>query len=101
MVKLSSGKEVCPFPRIVCTEDAKVCFNLLIGPLSLSVHLRVICGGEFDIVVEELCQFSGEGRCKLWASIRYQGIMESKSFEHIGEGKVWLLLLHLWFSNKG
>ena len=87
MVKLSSGKEVHPFLRIVCTEDVKVCFNLLIGLLSLSVHLRVICGGEFDIVVEELCQFSGEGRHKLWASIRYQGIMESKSFEHMVKKK--------------
>ena len=54
MVKLSSGKEVRPFPRVVGTEDLKICFNLLIGPFCLSVCLRVICSGEFDIVVEEL-----------------------------------------------
>ena len=54
MVKLSSGKEVCPFPRVVGTEDTKVCFNLLIGSFHLSICLRVIHGGEFDIVVEEL-----------------------------------------------
>ena len=55
MMKLSSGEEVCPFPRVVGTEDAKVCFDLLIGSFSLSICLRVIHSGEFDIVVEELC----------------------------------------------
>ena len=55
MVKLSSGKKVRPFPRVVGTEDTEICFNLLIGSLSLSVRLGVICGEEFDIVVEELC----------------------------------------------
>ena len=65
MVKLSGGKEIHPFLRVVGTKDAKVCFNFLIGLLGLSIYLRVICSGEFDIVVEELCQFSSKGRCKL------------------------------------
>ena len=55
MVKLSGGKEVCPFPRVVGAEDAKICFNFLIGLFSLSICLRVICSGKLDIVVEELC----------------------------------------------
>ena len=55
MMKLSGGKEVCPFPRVVGTEDAEIGFNLLIGLFGLSVCLRVICGGEFDVVVEEMC----------------------------------------------
>ena len=55
MMKLSSGKEVHPFPRVVGTEDVEIGFNLLIGLLSLSVCLRVICGGKFDIIVEEAC----------------------------------------------
>ena len=55
MMKLSSGKEVRPFPRVVGAEDAEVCFNLLIGLFCLSIRLRVIHSGEFDIVVEELC----------------------------------------------
>ena len=55
MVKLSSGKEVHPFPRVIGAEDMKVCFNLLIGSFHLSIHLRVICSGEFDIIVEESC----------------------------------------------
>ena len=55
MVKFSGGKESRPFPRVVGTEDAKICFNLLIGPFCLSICLRVICSGEFDIIMEELC----------------------------------------------
>ena len=55
MVKLSSGKEVCPFLRVIGTEDTKVCFNFLIGSFCLSVHLRVVHGREFDVIVEELC----------------------------------------------
>ena len=55
MMKLSSGKEVCPFPRVVGAEDAKICFNLLIGSFCLPIRLRVICGGEFDIIMEESC----------------------------------------------
>ena len=55
MMKLSGGKEVHPFPRVIGTEDAKICFNLLIGLFRLSISLRMICDGEFDIIVEESC----------------------------------------------
>ena len=55
MVKLSGGKKVRPFPRVVGAEDAKICFNFLIGSLCLSICLRVVCSGEFDIIVEESC----------------------------------------------
>ena len=55
MVKLSGGKEVHPFLKVIGMEDMKVCFNFLIVSFCLSVCLRVICGGEFDIIVEELC----------------------------------------------
>ena len=53
-MKLSGGKEVCPFLRVVGTEDMKIYFNFLIGSFCLSICLWVICGGEFDIIVEEL-----------------------------------------------
>ena len=53
MMKLSGGKEVCPFPWVVGIEDAEICFNFLIGLFHLSICLWVICGGEFDIIVEE------------------------------------------------
>ena len=55
MVKLSGRKNVHPFPRVVGAEDTKIYFNLLIGPLHLSIYLRVICGGKLDIIVEKLC----------------------------------------------
>ena len=55
MMKLSSGKKVRPFPGVVGAENAKICFNLLIGSFRLSVCLRVICSGEFDIIVEKSC----------------------------------------------
>ena len=84
-MKLSSGEEVHPFLRIIGTEDAKICFNLLIGLFHLSICLRVVCGGEFDIVVEESCKFSGKGRSKLRASVRYQGVMKAELFEHMVE----------------
>ena len=80
-MKLSGGKEVRPFPRVVGTEDAKICFNLLIGSFCLSICLRVIHSGEFDIVVEESCKFSGKGRCELWTSVRYQRVVEAEAFE--------------------
>ena len=83
MVKLSGRKQVCPFPRVVGAEDAEVCFNLLIGLFCLSICLRVIRGGEFDIVVEESCQFSGKGGCELWASVRYQRVVEAEAFEYM------------------
>ena len=55
MVKLSGREEVSPFLRIVGAEDAKICFNFLIGLLSLSICLGVICSGEFDIILEKSC----------------------------------------------
>ena len=83
MVKLSGGKKVHPFLRVVGAEDAEVCFNLLIGLFCLSICLRVIRGGEFDIIVEESCQFSGKGRCELWASVGYQRVVEAEVFEYM------------------
>ena len=54
-MKLSSGKEVRPFPRVVGTKDTKISFDLLIGSLRLSICLGVVHGGEFDIILEKAC----------------------------------------------
>ena len=83
MVKLSGGKQVHPFLRVVGAEDVEVCFNFLICSFCLSIRLRVIRGGEFDIVVEESCQFSGKGGCELWASVGYQRVVETEAFEYM------------------
>ena len=68
-MKLSGGKEVGPFPGVVGTKDAEICFDFLIGLFGLSIGLRVVCSGEFHIVLEEMCKFSGEGGSKLWSSV--------------------------------
>ena len=86
-MKLSSGEEVHPFPRIIGAKDVKICFNFLVGSLSLFISLRMICGGKLDIVVEESCKFSGEGGSKSRASIRYQRVVETKLFEYMVEEK--------------
>ena len=53
MMELSGGKEVCPFPWIIGAKDMEISFNFLIGSFSLSIHLGVVCSGEFDVVLEE------------------------------------------------
>ena len=70
MMKLSGRKEIRPFPQVVGTKDAEVSFNLLIGLLGLSICLGVVCSREFDVVLEEMCQFPGKGKGELWASVR-------------------------------
>ena len=52
VVEFSSGKEFCPFLRVVGTKDLEEGFNLLIGLLSLSISLRMISSGETDIILE-------------------------------------------------
>ena len=84
-MKLSGGKKVHPFLGVIGAENTKICFNLLIGSFHLSICLRVICSGEFDIVVEEPCQFSGKCRHELRTSIGYQGVMETEAFEYVVE----------------
>ena len=50
--EFSCGEKFCPFLRIVGTEDSEISLNFLVGSLSLSIHLRVISGGEADIIME-------------------------------------------------
>ena len=48
MVEFSSGKKFSPFLRVIGAKDSEIGFDLLIGLLSLSVHLS---GGKVDIIV--------------------------------------------------
>ena len=52
-MKFGGREEIKPGFRVIGTEDAKIRFYLLIGAFRLSISLRVIGGGEFDIVLEE------------------------------------------------
>ena len=75
MVELGGGKELYPFSWVVGTEDAKICFKFLIGSLSLTITLRMISGGQANIILEEMSEFFGEGGSKLRTMIRDESIM--------------------------
>ena len=44
--KFGMGDVIGPGSRVVSAEDPKVCFDFLVYPLSFSVGLGVISGGE-------------------------------------------------------
>ena len=53
----------------------EICFELLIGSLSLSISLRMIGSGEANIIFEEMSEFLGKGRSELRASVGDEGIV--------------------------
>ena len=69
--------------RVVGAEDAEISFKFLIGSFSLSVGLRVIGSGKFDVVFQETSKLSCECGGELGTTIRDSGVMEAKSFEYI------------------
>ena len=46
--------------RVVGAEDAEIGFELLIGLFGLSVSLRVVGDGEFDVILQEMSEFPCE-----------------------------------------
>ena len=54
-MEFGGGKELHPFSRVVGAEDAEISLEFLIGSLSLSVGLRVVCSGESYVIIEEAC----------------------------------------------
>ena len=75
MVEFSGGKEVYPFCQIIGTENVKIHLKFLICSFSLTICLRVIGCGQVNIEFKETSKFLGEGRGKLRATIRDEGIM--------------------------
>ena len=67
--KLCMGDLVSPGTWVKSIEDLKVCFNLLVDVFCFAIRLRVIGGGEGEIVVEEFVNFFGKDRGKLWTTI--------------------------------
>ena len=53
VLKFGGREEINPGSRVVGAKDAKIGLYFLIGVFHLSVGLRVIGGGEFDVVLEE------------------------------------------------
>ena len=46
--------------RVVGTEDVEIGFEFLIDSFSLFIDLRVVGGGEVDIIFQEVGKFSCE-----------------------------------------
>ena len=55
MVEFGRREELHPFSRVVGAEDMEISLEFLVGSLSLSVGLRMVCGGESYVIVEEAC----------------------------------------------
>ena len=85
VLEFGSREEVRPALGVVGAEDVEVGFNFLVCLFGLSVSLRVIGGGEPDIIFEESGKFPCECRGELRASVGDQCIMKAKLFEDILE----------------
>ena len=90
MLEFGGSEEFGPLVWVVCAEDPEVSFNFLIGSFGLPISLGMVSGGEAVVVFEDSSEFSGKGRCELWAMVRDEGIMESEVFEHVVK-KSWAI----------
>ena len=72
-----------PGLRVVGTEDAEIGFKFLIGSFGLSISWRMVGGGEFDIIFQEMGKLSCECRGEFGTTIRDKGVMKAKAFEYI------------------
>ena len=50
-----------PLIRLSLAEQSEIRFYFLVDQFSLSIHLWVISGGQFEIVSQDSGEFSGEG----------------------------------------
>ena len=75
MVKFCRGKELYPFSQVVGAKDVEICFELLIGSLSLSISLRMVGSGEVNIILEETSEFLSKGRSELRALVGDESIV--------------------------
>ena len=54
VVELSRREELYPFGWVIGAKDSEISFQLLIGSFSLSIGLRMVGGGESDVVLEKM-----------------------------------------------
>ena len=73
------GDCVSPGTRVGSAEDPKIRFNLLVDTFSFTIRLRVVGGGQGEVVIEEFSKLLGKGRGKLWATIRDDLVVESEA----------------------
>ena len=84
-LEFSERKELGPLMGITGAKDTEVGFDFLIGPLGLSISLRVVRSGESNVVFEDSSEFFGERRGELGSSIRNEDVMKSEAFEYMVE----------------
>ena len=53
VLKFGCREEIEPGSRVVGAKDTEISLYFLVGAFGLSVGLGVVCGGEFDVVLEE------------------------------------------------
>ena len=85
MLEFGECKELGPLMGITGAEDAKVSFDFLIGSLGLSVSLRVVRGGESNVVFEDSGELLGKRRGELGSSVRNESVVKSEAFEYMIE----------------
>ena len=77
---------ISPGTRVRSVENPKICFNLLVDTFCFAVGLKVVGSGKREVVVKELSELFGEGRCELWTLVRDDFIIESKvEVDFVGE----------------
>ena len=77
--EFSMGDVIGPRFWVVATEDPGIRFYFLIYLLSFSVCLRMVGGGEGEVIFQESFKFSSEGGCKLRASVRDDFVVEAEA----------------------
>ena len=70
------GDFVSPGSRVRSAEDPQVGFNFLVDLFYFSIRLRVVGDREGKVIVKKFSKFFGEGRGKLWATIRDDLVIE-------------------------
>ena len=85
MLEFCESKEFGPLMGIAGAEDTEVGFDFLIGSFGLSISLRVVCGGESNVVFEDSGELLGKRRGELRSSVRNESVVKSKAFEDMVE----------------
>ena len=53
VLKFGSREEIKPGSQVVGAKDMEISLYFLVGAFGLPIGLGVVCGGEFDVVLEE------------------------------------------------
>ena len=87
MSKFGVGDHLGPCGRGVATEDAEISLDFLVDTFCFSIRLRVVSGGEGEIVSEESSEFFGKGGGELRTSIGDDLVIEAEPSVNLVEEK--------------